>query len=54
MGFLGIPLDKMTITIAAIVIGIGADDVIHYLNRFKEERGAGAGINPPSSSMEWQ
>ena len=38
MGYLGIPLDMMTITIAAISIVIGVDDAIHYLHRFKEER----------------
>lgn len=37
MGILGIPLDMMSITIAAIAIGIGVDDVIHYIYRFKEE-----------------
>jgi predicted RND superfamily exporter protein len=37
MGSLGIPLDIMTITIAAISIGIGVDDTIHYIHRFKEE-----------------
>jgi len=37
MGLFRIPLDMMTITIAAIVIGIGVDDAIHYLHRFKEE-----------------
>ncbi len=37
MGFLNIPLDLMTITIAAIVIGIGVDNAIHYLHRFKLE-----------------
>lgn len=37
MGYIGIPLDMMTITIAAIVIGIGVDDAIHYLHRFKLE-----------------
>ena len=37
MGFAGIPLDMMTITIAAIIIGIGVDDAIHYLHRFKQE-----------------
>jgi predicted RND superfamily exporter protein len=37
MGYLGIPLDMMTITIAAICIGIGVDDAIHYLHRFREE-----------------
>jgi predicted RND superfamily exporter protein len=37
MGFAGIPLDMMTTTIAAISIGIGVDDTIHYLHRFREE-----------------
>lgn len=37
MGYLNIPLDMMTITIAAICIGIGVDDAIHYLHRFREE-----------------
>ncbi|MDR0407525.1 MAG: MMPL family transporter [Campylobacteraceae bacterium] len=37
MGYVGIPLDMMTITIAAISIGIGVDDVIHYIHRFKNE-----------------
>lgn len=37
MGFAGVPLDMMTITIAAIVIGIGVDDTIHYVHRFQAE-----------------
>lgn len=37
MGWTGLPLDMMTITIAAISIGIGVDDTIHYLHRFREE-----------------
>ena len=37
MGWLRIPLDMMTITIAAITIGIAVDDCIHYLYRFREE-----------------
>jgi predicted RND superfamily exporter protein len=37
MGWLNIPLDIMTITIAAIVIGIAVDDAIHYVYRFKSE-----------------
>ena len=37
MGVLGIPLDIMTITIAAIVVGIGVDDCIHYVHRFIRE-----------------
>lgn len=36
MGFAGIPMDMMTITITAIVIGIGVDDAIHYLHNFRE------------------
>jgi predicted RND superfamily exporter protein len=37
MGWLGIPLDIMTITIAAISVGIGVDNTIHYMHRFKRE-----------------
>ena len=39
IGLLGIPLDMMTITIAAITIGIAVDNSIHYIYRFKEEFG---------------
>ncbi|CAM2065447.1 MMPL family transporter [Sulfidibacter corallicola] len=37
MGWLDIPLDLMTITIAAITIGIAVDHTIHYIHRFKRE-----------------
>lgn len=37
MGWLSIPLDIMTITIAAICIGIAVDDTIHYVHRFTSE-----------------
>ncbi len=37
IGLLGIPLDMMTITIAAITIGIAVDNSIHYIYRFQEE-----------------
>ena len=37
IGLMGIPLDMMTITIAAITIGIAVDNSIHYIYRFKEE-----------------
>lgn len=37
MGLLSIPLDIMTITIAAITIGIGVHDTIHYTDRFHSE-----------------
>jgi uncharacterized protein len=37
MGWQGVPLDIMTITIAAISIGIAVDNSIHYVHRFKDE-----------------
>tara|TARA_B100000123_G_scaffold235239_1_gene186079 strand:+ start:21 stop:2393 length:2373 start_codon:yes stop_codon:yes gene_type:complete len=37
IGMAKIPLDMMTITIAAITIGIAVDNSIHYIYRFKEE-----------------
>ncbi len=37
MGWLSIPLDMMTITIASITIGISVDDTIHYIHRFQKE-----------------
>ena len=37
MGWLGISLDMMTITIASITIGIAVDDTIHYVHRFQRE-----------------
>jgi len=37
IGIAEIPLDMMTITIAAITIGIAVDNSIHYIYRFKEE-----------------
>ena len=37
MGWLGIPLDIMTITIAAITVGIAVDHAIHYIHRFQVE-----------------
>ena len=37
MGWLGIPLDLMTITIAAISVGIAVDNTIHYIIRFRRE-----------------
>ena len=44
MGVIGIPLDIMTITIAAITIGIGVDDAIHYIHRYKKEMAKGSGV----------
>lgn len=37
MGLVGIPLDMMTITIAAITVGVGVDHAIHYFYRFRIE-----------------
>ena len=37
MGWANIPLDLMTVTIAAITIGIGVDNTIHYVHRYREE-----------------
>ena len=37
MGIVNLPLDMMTITIAAITVGIAVDNSIHYIYRFKEE-----------------
>jgi len=39
MGLMNIPLNIMTITIAAIVIGIAVDNTIHYVHRFTAEFG---------------
>ena len=41
LGFLGIPLDVMTIAVASIAVGMGIDDAIHYLHRFRRERNRG-------------
>ena len=38
IGLLNIPLDLMTITIAAITIGIAVDNSIHYIYKFKDEK----------------
>ncbi|MBX2858988.1 MAG: MMPL family transporter [Cellvibrionaceae bacterium] len=37
MGIFGLPLDMMTITVAAISVGIGVDNTIHYIHRFRRE-----------------
>jgi predicted RND superfamily exporter protein len=37
MGWADRPLDIMTITIAAISVGIGVDNTIHYMHRFRRE-----------------
>lgn len=42
MGWLNVPLDFMTITIAAIAVGIAVDDTIHYIHRYREEQARGS------------
>ena len=37
IGLVGIPLDVMTVTVAAVSIGMGVDNTIHYIFRFKKE-----------------
>ena len=37
LGLLKIPLDIMTITVAAISVGMAVDNTIHYIHRFKKE-----------------
>ena len=54
IGLIGIPLDIMTITIAAITIGIGVHDTIHYTHRFREEvrdKGYGGAVERSHGSV---
>ena len=37
LGIFAIPLDLMTITIAAVAMGISMDDTIHYIHRYLAE-----------------
>ena len=37
LGLLNIPLDIMTITVAAISVGMAVDNTIHYIYRYKKE-----------------
>ncbi len=43
IGMSGIPLDIMTITTAAITVGVGVDYAIHYIHRYKRERARNSG-----------
>lgn len=49
MGFASLPLDLMSITIAAICIGLGVDDSIHYIYNFKKELAARQAIKAGST-----
>lgn len=46
MGWMGVPLDVGTAMVAAVVLGIAVDDVVHLLDRFRARRDAGAQIEP--------
>ena len=48
LGIFSIPLDLMTITIAAVAMGISMDDTIHYIHRYLAEVKLGEG-----GSEEW-
>ena len=41
MGFLGIPLNVATVTVASIALGLVVDDTIHFLDRYDRSRGSG-------------
>ncbi|MBU0992652.1 MAG: MMPL family transporter [Proteobacteria bacterium] len=45
MGWLGINLDMVTSVIAAITIGIGVDDTIHFLNTFRQYQEKGMRVD---------
>jgi predicted RND superfamily exporter protein len=44
MGWLGVSLDIGTAMVAAVVLGIAVDDVVHLLDRFREKRDLGADV----------
>ncbi|MEM8844075.1 MAG: MMPL family transporter [Pseudomonadota bacterium] len=52
MGLIGIPLDIMTITIAAITIGIGVDYAIHFIHRFKKEMAKGSNYQTAINTVQ--
>jgi predicted RND superfamily exporter protein len=47
MGWAGVPLDIMTITISSIAMGVATDDAIHYTHRYLEE----ARVHPPGEAV---
>ncbi|MDO3380780.1 efflux RND transporter permease subunit [Gilvimarinus algae] len=51
MGWAGIPLDLMTMTIASIAMGIAVDDTIHYMHRYREETGREGAIRRTHQSV---
>ncbi len=49
MGWVGIPFSESIITVFALVLAVGIDFGIHVINRYREERAAGAGIDDAMS-----
>jgi len=41
-GFVGVPLNAVTIMVAAIALGIAMDDTIHFITHWRDERAKGA------------
>lgn len=53
IGFLGIPLDFMTITIAAISLGIATDDAVHFVVRYQSRVQDGAADNALADTSQY-
>lgn len=51
LGLLGIPMDLMTITIAAVAMGISVDDTIHYVHRYLKEASSLEAVEKTHSSV---
>ena len=41
-GVAGVPLNSITIMVAAIALGVAVDDTIHFITHWRDERQAGA------------
>ncbi|VUD58703.1 hypothetical protein TDB9533_02490 [Thalassocella blandensis] len=52
MGWMHIPLDIMTMTIAAVAMGISVDDTIHYIHRFQQESKAKTPVAEEKSTTD--
>ena len=53
IGFLGIPLDFMTITIAAISLGIATDDAVHFVVRYQNRINQGDADNALADTSQY-
>jgi predicted RND superfamily exporter protein len=45
MGWLDISLNVATVMVASVALGVVDDDTIHFINRFRRERGAGVPVD---------